>query len=265
MTNKAWSGRFAKSTDKLVEMFTESISFDVRLIEHDNEGSVAHARMLGTCGIIPEADAKKIVGGLEKILDEYAAGKVELDFSAEDVHMNVEKLLFEKIGDVAGKLHTARSRNDQIATDIRLFLKAEIARTCGLIELLQDAIVDQADANIEVIMPGFTHLQHAQPILLAHHLMAYFWMLDRDRGRLEAAREAGFACADGRPVTPYGLPCSWQRVQVPGYWDAEVKTVECSLTPEKLVKFLWQASQEDQDAVIAVVGIWLLVIKVIDV
>ncbi|MCL5105149.1 MAG: argininosuccinate lyase [Armatimonadetes bacterium] len=183
LSKKLWGGRFSKSTDKAVEVFTESISFDSRLIEHDILGSIAHAKMLGKCGIIPEADAKKIVSGLESILDDALAGKIEFDPSAEDVHMNVEKLLFEKIGEPAGKLHTARSRNDQVATDIRLFLKSEIARTAGLVEELQRVAVDQAEKNAEVIMPGYTHLQHAQPVLLGHHLMAYFWMLERDKGR----------------------------------------------------------------------------------
>ncbi|MCL4499343.1 MAG: argininosuccinate lyase [Chloroflexi bacterium] len=184
LSKKLWGGRFSKSTDKAVEAFTESISFDCRLIEHDIRGSIAHAKMLGKCGIIPEADAKKIVSGLGFILDDYLAGKIVFDPSAEDVHMNVEKLLFEKIGEPAGKLHTARSRNDQVCTDIRLFLKAEIARTAGLIEELQKVAVDQAENNAEVILPGYTHLQHAQPVLLGHHLMAYFWMLERDKGRM---------------------------------------------------------------------------------
>lgn len=184
MSKKLWGGRFSKATDKTVEAYTESISFDKRLIEHDIKGSIAHVKMLGKCGIIPEADAKKIVSGLGFILDDYLAGKIVFDPSAEDVHMNVEKLLFEKIGEPAGKLHTARSRNDQVCTDIRLFLKAEITRILGLTENLQAAIIEQAEANANVILPGYTHLQHAQPVLLGHHLMAYFWMLERDKGRM---------------------------------------------------------------------------------
>ena len=184
MAKALWGGRFSKAMDKVVEAFTESISFDCRLIEHDIRGSIAHAKMLGKCGIIPEDDAKKIISGLGFILDEALAGTIKFDPSAEDVHMNVEKLLFEKIGEPAGKLHTARSRNDQICTDIRLFLKDEIAKTAGLIEALQSIIIDQAEKNAEVILPGYTHLQHAQPVLLGHHLMAYFWMLERDKGRM---------------------------------------------------------------------------------
>lgn len=184
MSKKLWGGRFSKAMDKTVEAFTESISFDSRLIVHDITGSIAHAKMLGKCGIISQADTDKIVDGLKAILEDYEAGRIEFDPSAEDVHMNVEKLLFDKIGEPAGRLHTARSRNDQVATDIRLFMKAEIASIAGLIEALQSTIVDQAEANAELILPGYTHMQHAQPVLLGHHLMAYFWMLDRDKGRM---------------------------------------------------------------------------------
>lgn len=184
MKKKLWGGRFSKSTDKAVEAFSESISFDCRLIEHDIRGSIAHAKMLGKCGIIPNDDAKKIVSGLQFILDDAISGKIKFDPSAEDVHMNVEKLLFEKIGDVAGRLHTARSRNDQVCTDIRLFLKDEIKHITGLIVELQKVIVDQAEKNSDVILPGYTHMQHAQPVILGHHLMAWFWMIQRDKERL---------------------------------------------------------------------------------
>lgn len=183
MTNKPWGGRFQKATDKVVEAFTESISFDCRLIEHDIRGSIAHAKMLGKCGIISDDDAKKIVRGLHGILDDALSGKVKLDLAAEDVHMNVEKLLYERIGEVAGKLHTARSRNDQVATDVRLYIKSETGRICKQIEALQATLVSKAEEHIDVVMPGYTHLQHAQPVLLAHHLMAWFWMLERDKGR----------------------------------------------------------------------------------
>jgi len=183
MANKLWGGRFGKATDKAVESFTESISFDCRLIEHDIRGSIAHAKMLGKCGIIPHSDADRIVDGLKDILRDAGAGKIEFDPSAEDVHMNVEKLLFERIGEAAGRLHTARSRNDQVCTDIRLFLRSEIGTALGLIANLQRVIVDQAESHSGIVMPGFTHLQHAQPVLLGHHLMAWFWMLERDKGR----------------------------------------------------------------------------------
>lgn len=184
MAQKAWGGRFRKQTDSRVEAFTESISFDCRLISHDIMASIAHATMLGRCGIISQTDAEKIVEGLGSILADCNFGEVEFDPAAEDVHMNVEKLLFERIGEVAGKLHTARSRNDQVATDIRLFLKEESVAVIVSINRLQRILLDKAERHAETVMPGFTHLQHAQPITLGHHLMAYFWMLERDKGRV---------------------------------------------------------------------------------
>lgn len=184
MADKPWSGRFSKETSELVEAFTESISFDSRLIALDILGSTAHAMMLGKCGIITADDGAKIVEGLGAILEDVCAGKVELDPKAEDVHMNVERLLFDRIGDVAGKLHTARSRNDQIATDIRMFLRESVVSINGAIAMLQKVVVDQAEWNARMILPGYTHMQHAQPVYLGHHLLAYFWMLERDRGRM---------------------------------------------------------------------------------
>ena len=189
MTKKLWGGRFSKATDKVVEAFTESISYDARLVEHDIRGSIVHAKMLGKCGIIPEQDADKIVKGLRSVLDDCLSGRAEFDPSAEDVHMNVEKMLFAKIGDVAGRLHTARSRNDQVCTDIRLYLKSEIGKVLELISNLQSVIVRSAEKHADVILPGYTHMQHAQPVLLGHHLMAYFWMLQRDKGRFEDCRD----------------------------------------------------------------------------
>jgi len=170
LAKKPWGGRFTGRTDEAVERFTESISFDCRLMGADILGSATHARMLGKCGIIPQDEADCIVRGLMEVLDDAVSGKARLDPSAEDVHMNVEKLLFEKIGDVAGKLHTARSH-------IRLLLRMELGEIEVLIEDLQSVILDQAEAHVKTIMPGFTHLQHAQPVTLGHHLMAWFWML----------------------------------------------------------------------------------------
>lgn len=187
MSKKLWGGRFSKPTDKCVEAFTESISFDRRLLKHDITGSIAHANMLGKCGIISAEDTHKIVSGLKRILEDFKSGKTEFDPAAEDVHMNVESALKELIGEPAGRLHTARSRNDQIATDIRLFLKTETPAVIGSIYLLQSVLVEQAEKHVQTIMPGYTHLQHAQPVSLGHHLMAWFWMLERDKKRLEDA------------------------------------------------------------------------------
>ena len=172
-----------------MEAFTESISFDCRLIAQEIMQSSAHAAMLGKCGIISLDESRKIINGLGAILKDYQAGKIEFDPSAEDIHMNVEKLLYERIGEPARKLHTARSRNDQVACDVRLYLRDATDQISGLIVELQRAIVDQAAANAEVIMPGFTHLQHAQPVLLGHYLMSWFWMLERDKARFADCRK----------------------------------------------------------------------------
>jgi len=181
--SKLWGGRFNKETAELVESFNASIGFDSRLWEFDIEGSIAHATMLGKCGIIPAGDAQDIVRGLRELRDDINAGKVTFDVSAEDIHMNIEKLLRERIGETAGKLHTARSRNDQIATDLRMYVKAQISSIDAAIVGLQTALIGAAEQHLHTIIPGYTHLQHAQPVPLAHHLLAYVWMLQRDRER----------------------------------------------------------------------------------
>ncbi|MHB8172056.1 MAG: argininosuccinate lyase [Thermincolia bacterium] len=181
---KLWGGRFAKTTDKLVEDFHSSISFDQRLYQQDIRGSMAHAVMLGKVGVISQEEARQIIKALEEILADIEAEKVEFEVGAEDIHMNIEKLLTERIGDVGKKLHTARSRNDQVALDVRMYLKEEIKEITGLLVKLQETLLDVADEHKETIMPGYTHLQRAQPITLAHHLLAYFQMFQRDVDRL---------------------------------------------------------------------------------
>lgn len=181
---KLWGGRFTKGTDNLVEDFHSSISFDKRLYREDIRGSIAHARMLGKTGIITKEESEKIIAGLQEILEDIEAGRVRFSKSAEDIHMNIETILTEKIGDAAKKLHTARSRNDQVALDVRMYLKNEC---CGVIELLlklERILLKKASENVETIMPGYTHLQKAQPITLAHHLLAYVEMFWRDMDRL---------------------------------------------------------------------------------
>jgi len=185
---KLWGGRFTKPADKTVEGFTSSLSFDRRLYRQDIKGSIAHARMLGRQGIIPKEDADAIEKGLHEILAEIEAGEFPFRQEYEDIHLNIEKRLTEKIGPAGGRLHTARSRNDQVATDVHLWVKEEIDEITRLISGLQGVLVDRAREHLGVIMPGYTHLQRAQPILLSHHLMAYFWMLERDQGRLADAR-----------------------------------------------------------------------------
>jgi len=184
---KLWGGRFTKSADKTAEGFTSSLAFDRRLYRQDIRGSIAHARMLGRQGIIPTEDAALIEQGLREIEAEIEAGQFPFRQEFEDIHLNIEKRLIEKIGPAGGRLHTARSRNDQVVTDVHLWVKDEIAAVQRLISDLQGTLLDRAREQMGVIMPGYTHLQRAQPILLSHHLMAYFWMLERDYGRLADA------------------------------------------------------------------------------
>ena len=188
MSEKLWAGRFTQPTDAFVEEFTASINFDRRMYRYDILGSVTHARMLARQAIITEAEAETIVQGLEGILTEIEAGDFKFTVAREDIHMNIEARLIEKIGAVGGKLHTARSRNDQVALDVRLYLRDEIDAIAQALGTLQAALLDQAEKNLDVIMPGYTHLQTAQPVLFAHHLLAYFEMLARDTGRLHDLR-----------------------------------------------------------------------------
>ncbi|BAU26593.1 argininosuccinate lyase [Aneurinibacillus soli] len=181
---KLWGGRFTKATDKLVEEYTASIQFDQQLWKEDITGSLAHVAMLGKCGIIGEDEAATIAEGLKKVAKIIEAGEAEFTISNEDVHMNVEKMLLDEVGPVGGKLHTGRSRNDQVATDMHLYLRARVVELVALIAQVQEALLEQAKANVDTILPGYTHLQRAQPILFAHHLMAYYSMFQRDAERL---------------------------------------------------------------------------------
>ena len=182
--SKLWGGRFTKETNKLVEEFTASISFDQKLAKEDIAGSLAHVQMLGECGIIPMEDAIKIKEGLLSIKIMVESDEVEFLVEDEDIHMNIEKLLIEKIGPVGGKLHTGRSRNDQVATDMHLYLRTKTTELITLLENVQQALIEQAKENVQTLIPGYTHLQRAQPVSFAHHLMAYFWMFERDKERL---------------------------------------------------------------------------------
>ncbi len=176
-------GRFHKAADKSVTEYTASTPFDWRLYRYDIAGSIAHAKMLAKQGIISEGEAEIITSGLAAIREEIEQGKFQFNAELEDVHMNIEARLIEKVGGVGGKLHTARSRNDQVALDLRLFVKEAISETRVKLRELQQALISLAEANKAVVMPGYTHLQPAQPVLLAHHLLAYFEMLQRDIGR----------------------------------------------------------------------------------
>ena len=180
-----WAGRFTKEIDERVNDFNSSISFDARMYKQDIEGSIAHATMLGECGIIDIEESKSIVVGLKGILEDIESGKLEFDPTAEDVHMFVEAELTSRLGDTGKRLHTARSRNDQVALDIRMNLKVEIKEIEKLVRELIQTLCNLAEKNLTTVMPGYTHLQRAQPITFAHHIMAYAQMLLRDLGRLE--------------------------------------------------------------------------------
>ena len=189
--------RFSKELDKLAKDYTVSLPFDKRLYRHDIAGSIAHARMLWKQGIIPEKDAELIIMGLTSIREEIERGQFQFKEELEDIHMNIESRLIEKIGDAGAMLHTARSRNDQVALDMRLFTKEAINETISGLKAFQRALLDLAEANIGMSMPGYTHLQKAQPVLLAHHLLAYFEMYQRDIERLQQ-------CLERTDVMPLG-------------------------------------------------------------
>lgn len=184
MADMMWAGRFSKQVDETVNAFNSSIAFDGRMYRHDIQGSIAHATMLGDCGIITKEDSLEIIGGLKEILADIDSGKLELDPNAEDIHMFVEAELTKRLGDVGKRLHTSRSRNDQVAVDLRLYLRDEISEISDMVVNLIKTIIAIAKEHTETVMPGYTHLQRAQPITFAHHLMAYVWMLLRDLDRL---------------------------------------------------------------------------------
>ncbi|MEK6713313.1 MAG: argininosuccinate lyase [Nitrospirota bacterium] len=180
---KLWGGRFSKPTENVVEEFTESISFDKRLYKYDIAGSIAHAKMLGKIGVLKKREVTEISAGLEEIRKEIEDGKFSFSIGLEDIHMNIEKRLTDKIGPSGAKLHTARSRNDQVALDLRLYLRDVIGDIISSVSEVKKALVDKARTNISVVMPGYTHMQPAQPVLFSHYLLAYREMLERDRER----------------------------------------------------------------------------------
>lgn len=185
MNSKMWAGRSSKEVDSRVNDFNSSIKFDSRMYRQDIKGSMAHAEMLGDCGIIEKSESEKIIAGLKGILADIDDGKLLFDPNAEDIHMFVESELTKRLGDTGKRLHTARSRNDQVALDIRMYLKDEVNEIIPMIRELIGVLCDIAEKNLDTIMPGYTHLQRAQPITFAHHIMAYAQMLIRDIGRFE--------------------------------------------------------------------------------
>ncbi|MGC8641913.1 MAG: argininosuccinate lyase, partial [Isosphaeraceae bacterium] len=189
MMQKAWGGRFSGETDRRVEEFTESISFDRRLFPHDIQGSIAHARMLQSVGLLSHQECQQIVLGLSEIQAEMEKGTFPFVLEREDVHMHIEAALIEKLGDVGRKLHTARSRNDQVATDLKLWTRDAIDRLDDALIALQRSFVSAAERHLGVVVPGYTHLQRAQPVLAAHDFLAHVERLERDRGRLADCRK----------------------------------------------------------------------------
>ena len=188
-SGKLWSGRFSEATDKFIERFTASVGFDARLYKQDFAGSIAHATMLAEAGVLTEEEARQIVGGLEGIRADIEQGRFAWSVELEDVHMNIEAALTERIGEVGKKLHTGRSRNAQVATDLRLYVRDEIDAIRGLLGKLQSALIDLAEREAETVMPGFTHLQTAQPVTFGHHMLAWYEMLERDDARLADCRK----------------------------------------------------------------------------
>ncbi|MCW8885883.1 MAG: argininosuccinate lyase, partial [Motiliproteus sp.] len=187
--NQQWGGRFSEATDAFVARFTASVDFDQRMYRQDIQGSVAHARMLAKVGVLTNDERDDIVRGLQEIVDEIESGEFEWSVALEDVHMNIEAALTQKIGITGKKLHTGRSRNDQVATDIRLYLRDELDVILSELSRLQRGLLDVAEREADTIMPGFTHLQTAQPVTFGHHLLAWFEMLQRDFGRLQDCRK----------------------------------------------------------------------------
>ena len=194
---KLWGGRFSKQTDKSVDDFNSSIRFDARIYAQDIAGSIAHAKMLGKQGIIPKEDSELIIKTLGEIKNDIEDGKVEFETDAEDIHMNIETILISRIGDAGKKLHTGRSRNDQVALDVRMYLRHEADEISAMLKELRRVLLRLAERNTDTVMPGYTHLQKAQPITLAHHVMAYYEMFRRDGGRL-------CGCRAGMNVMPLG-------------------------------------------------------------
>ena len=241
---KMWGGRFAKSTDKLVEDFHSSISFDQILYQHDIAGSIAHAKMLGKQGIISQAEAETLVAALQQIRIDIDAGQVEFEVGAEDIHMNIEKILTERVGEVGKKLHTARSRNDQVALDMRLYLKQQVAEVQELLYKLLQTLLDLAAEHKASVMAGYTHLQKAQPITMGHHLLAYFQMFRRDFERLtDCARRADYLPLGAGALAGTTFPIDRYFVAFElGFADICANTLDAVSDRDFVVEFISAAS-----------------------
>ena len=241
---RMWGGRFSESTDALVEQFNASVSFDKRLALQDIQGSIAHATMLGETGILSTDESVQLIQGLEGLRNDVEAGTFEWRTELEDVHMNLEAALTERVGPVGGKLHTARSRNDQVATDFRLWLRDETHALIGLLHELRTAFVEAADRHLGVIMPGYTHLQVAQPVLLSHHLLAYFEMFCRDAQRLQdSLKRLNVSPLGAGALAGTGFPIDRQRTaELLGFDRPARNSLDAVSDRDFVVEFLGAAS-----------------------
>ncbi len=241
---KPWGGRFQEATEKMLEEFSASVRYDRRLYRQDIAGSKVHARMLARQGIISDKDAEAIIKGLGEIEEEIASGDFVWSHELEDVHMNIEQALVERIGEAGKRLHTARSRNDQVAADIRLYLREEIDRLDGLFSLLQEALLHQARAHEDLILPGYTHLQRAQPVLWPHHMLAYFEMFRRDRDRLQDCRKRVNICPLGSAaLAGTGFPIDREYVaEELGFHGITANSLDAVSDRDFIIEFLATAS-----------------------
>ena len=241
---KPWGGRFQEATEKMLEEFSASVHYDRRLYRQDMAGSKVHARMLARQGIISDKDADAIIKGLGEIEEEIASGGFVWSHELEDVHMNIEQALVERIGEAGKRLHTARSRNDQVAADIRLYLREEIDRLDGLLSLLQEALLHQARAHQDLILPGYTHLQRAQPVLWPHHMLAYFEMFRRDRDRLQDCRKRVNICPLGSAaLAGTGFPIDREYVaEELGFHGITANSLDAVSDRDFIIEFLATAS-----------------------
>ena len=242
--SKAWSGRFSQATDPRVEQFTESISFDARLARVDVEGSQAHARMLAKVGLLTADECEQIVSGLSEILGEIERGEMTWKTELEDIHMHIESTLTARLGDVGRKLHTGRSRNDQVATDLKLYVRGEIDRLEGLLTRLQQAFVNRAERDLDMILPGYTHLQRAQPVCASHYWLAYCEKFQRDRERLADCRKrVNISPLGAAALAGSSLPIDRdETARLLGFSEPAANSLDISSDRDFLVEFAFSLS-----------------------
>lgn len=239
MAKKAWGGRFSGATDSRVELFTESISFDARLAPFDVQGSQAHARMLASVGLITDDECSQIIENLDQILEEIDAGEFEFSISLEDIHMHIESALIARVGDVGRKLHTGRSRNDQVATDLKLYTRHTIDQIDELLADLQSAFVGRCDQDAETVLPAYTHLQRAQPVMASHYWLAYCEKFQRDRERLADCRKrVNVSSLGGAALAGTSLPIDRNMTaELLGFEDVSANSIDISSDRDFLVEF----------------------------